>query len=111
MATLKEDWKKLKKTFEDATGKKKPAPKLLGVFRGGTGIEAALDKVDKAKTKALCKTAIGEFVTKKTEYVSLLKKNQVGSNNDNYKVEIDKLILELQGLEQDAANKMMAMPG
>lgn len=108
--TLKEEWKAIKTSFETATGKKKPSPKLLGVFRSGTGLEAALDKVDKATTKAECKTAVNAFATKKRDYVALLKKNHVDSNNVDYKVEIDKMIIKLEDLEQKAADKMMAMP-
>jgi hypothetical protein len=111
--SLKDDWKAMKKTFEDATGKKKPSAKLNSFFHQSTGIEPAVDKIDKAKTKAECKTAIGGFVTKKTEYIKILKQHQVDadSNNVNYKVEIDKFIMAIEGLEHDCAEKMMKMPG
>ncbi len=109
MATLKEQWKTMKTTFETATGKKKPSAKLNSFFHQSSGIEPAVDKIDKAKTKAECKTAIGAFVTKKTEYIKILKQHQVDSNNVDYKVEIDKFIMALEGLEHEAANKMMHM--
>lgn len=97
----------MKKTFEDATGRKKPSAALNSFFHKSTGIEPAVENVDKARTKAECKTAIGVFVTKKTEYIRILKQHQVNSNNVNYKVEIDKFIMAIEGLENDAANKMM----
>ncbi len=40
MGKWAEEWKATKKAFETATGKKKPAKKVLGVFRKGSGVES-----------------------------------------------------------------------
>src|SRR5688572_9919554 len=42
------DWKAAKKQFENATGKKKPSEKFLGVFRESSGIEGACKKLDQS---------------------------------------------------------------
>ena len=45
---LKNQWVQAKKTFETTTGKKKPGPKLLGIFRLPSGLESAFEAIDKA---------------------------------------------------------------
>lgn len=71
---FKDDWKKAKTAFETATGKKKPSTTFLGVFRKGTGLEAALKDMDDAKNAGDLRKALAKFVKAYGDYVGLLKK-------------------------------------
>jgi len=42
------EWKDTKKEFEQITGKKKPAEKVLGIFRKSSGMESSLKQLDKS---------------------------------------------------------------
>jgi hypothetical protein len=112
MATAKEHWKKVKTEFETNTGKKKPSAKLSGFFRKSAGLEPALDRIDKAKTKEDLKAACNEFSKKKEQYVEVLKANQTdpyNANKTNYKAEIEKMIRGLQEVEKLAFDKLNKM--
>jgi len=112
MATAKEHWKKVKTEFENNTGKKKPSAKLSGFFRKSAGLEPALDKIEKAKTKVDLKTACNDFSTKKKQYVEVLKANQTDPYNadkTSYKAEIEKMIRGLEEVEKLAYDKLNKM--
>ncbi|MBP1852459.1 hypothetical protein [Rhizobium halophytocola] len=82
----KAEWESKKTYFEQQSGKKKPSEKYYGVFRKGSGVSTAFDKMDKAYAKissaqgAKRLQAIKEFeaainaATKSgADYVKLLK--------------------------------------
>lgn len=71
--SLAEEWKSAKVIFEGATKKKKPTEKFLGVFRKGTGIDAALKKADAAKTASELRKALAEFQKEAENYTKTLK--------------------------------------
>ena len=109
MATAKEHWKKVKVEFETNTGKKKPSAKLSGFFRKSAGLEPALDKIEKAKSKEELKTACNAFTKLKDQYVEVLKANQTDPFNAgkiSYKAEIEKMIRGLQEVEKLAYDKL-----
>jgi len=68
MAKFKEDWKKAKTAFETATQKKKPSASFLGVFNKGTGISAALESADNAKTAGDLQKAMATFQKTYVDY-------------------------------------------
>jgi len=104
-----DDWKTAKRKFETATGKKKPSEKLAGFFKKGTGVAAALKKVDKADAKS-AKKAMNEFATKKSAYVKKLKEAWVASGDKaDYKRAVDDLIYALEDLEARVADHCQTM--
>ena len=79
------EWEQTKKDFESATKKKKPAKTFMGKFRQSSGIEKSLKNMDaaykeinsgKVTKKAVDKfeSAFNTFVTKKDDYLKVLKK-------------------------------------
>ncbi|MDX2132390.1 MAG: hypothetical protein SFY69_10095 [Planctomycetota bacterium] len=74
MPTFKEDWKKAKTAFEQATAKKKPSATFLGHFNKGSGIGSALESADKAKTAGDLQKAMTSFQKAYLEYLGILDK-------------------------------------
>lgn len=69
-----DDWKKAKTAFETATKAKKPSDSFLGVFRKGTGIEAALKAADASKTAGDLRKAVAALKKASTDYTATLDK-------------------------------------
>lgn len=105
MAVLKAKWQTAKKEFETNTGKKKPSAEFGSFFNKASGIEPVLEKIDKETDKVKLKALVNELDQKKVVYVASLKKHQVDSNKQNYKVEIDKLLIKLEDLTAEAFDK------
>jgi len=106
-------WKTAKRTFETATGRKKPSAKFLGYFNKSSGIESALKTLD----SALAKGVIRDVVTAKdayhrtfsTYYTTLLKTAMAEANDNNYKVEVLKLNVALNGILRDADRALIGL--
>jgi hypothetical protein len=104
---LAASWKTAKTAFENATNKKKPSEKFLGVFRKGSGIETALKSVDDAKTADDLKKALLKFNTAYTAYIKELDKTAAdpktvpAADKAAYVAEIKKLKTALEKIEAD----------
>jgi len=74
-AAFKAQWKKVKTKYEAESGKSKPSQTFLG-FRLPSGIEAALAKVDAAKSKADYDKAYKAYRTAMDNFGNLCVKTQ-----------------------------------
>lgn len=89
----------------DRNRQKEAIRRIREFFQETSGIEPILDKIDKETDKAKLKALVNELDTKKTNYVKSLKQHQVDSTNQNYKVEIDRLLIKLEDLNVEAFDK------
>ncbi len=105
-----DEWKATKKAFEAATGKKKPAKTVLGVFRKGSGIESgckgldstfgALKTDNSVKNLAKFEIAIKKYDGQAKNYVKQLEKALKGENDADsaYSKQVDILKKDLQAI-------------
>lgn len=102
------DWQNAKKTFETATGKKKPSEKVLGAFRKSTKIESALKGVDACVKKDKwddLPSAHKEFVKASNDYQSTLRKMvKQDTTGSDYIKEVDKLENSLETIRKAILN-------
>lgn len=87
------DWKSAKTAFENATGKKKPSAKFMGVFHksGLEDVTKALDgALDKGDAKALEK-ALLDYVKSATAYQATLEKSAKAEGAATIAAELKKL--------------------
>lgn len=109
MGALLTSWKTAKKTFETRTGKKKPSAKI-GPIRKGTGIEDALKKLENAKNARDFDKAMDTFRKKKDAYQKLCKDAMSDRDSQDYKNELNALVVELESLEADAQGTRGKLP-
>lgn len=87
-------WKQAKRDFEQATGRKKPSEKFLGVFRKGTGVESAAKDLDKAIKKGDAdgiRKAVDALAKASKDYVGLLRAAAKDAKNKDIERDIDDL--------------------
>gem|GEM_PF-5395733 len=98
--SLLSEWKAAKKSFETATGKKKPSAKFLGVFNksGVEDVLKALDTaLDKGDPKAMEK-ALEAAAKSAGSYYQTLAKAEKEDKDSNYIAEVKKLSDELSDI-------------
>ena len=110
MGKWAEEWKATKKAFETATGKKKPAKKVLGVFRKGSGVESGCKELDKTylalkndnsdKNLGKFETAIKKYDAQAKNYAKQLDKalKEENAADSAYSKQIDILKKDLKAI-------------
>ncbi len=115
MPTFKEDWKKAKTAFEQATAKKKPSATFLGHFNKGSGIGSALESADKAKTAGDLQKAMTSFQKAYMEYLGILDKAIADpkttpvADKPAYAEAVKKLKTALQAIHTSAGDTMQSL--
>jgi hypothetical protein len=99
------DWQNAKARFENATGKKKPGKKFLGVFKMSSGVEAAC-KLMTAAIESPSKDGIAKaekaFEKAAADYLKVLNKAaKEEGDGDAYNVELAKLSAAIAQIHDD----------
>jgi len=108
-----ETWISAKKTFADATQKKKPPKSFLGIFKQKTGIKKACEQLDDAvaaKDARAGKKAVQTFSKAAKEYKETLLK-AMKANDLDYDSELLKLAKSLQKIKEEATSAVEGLNG
>jgi hypothetical protein len=105
--SFESDWKNAKKTFEAATGKKKPSEGFLGAIRKSTGVASACKELDKSlekPTAASLLKAQKDYDSAADNYIKVLQNAaKADKATDTYKAEIKKLEDALEKIREEFA--------
>lgn len=99
------EWKTTKEKFEKLTGKKKPAEKVLGMFRKSSGIEGALKDCDKADVAVADKRG-GAAPTEKEMEAYKAAKKKYDSTAATYIKSLDDAMKADKGADPAYANAL-----
>lgn len=114
----KQEWDETKRDFEEYTGRKKPNPVVLGVFRGYTGLDRALGRLDSTYNRVSAQknqrnltafeNALNAFVGKKNAYLALLKDTiaDEAEKGSNYVKGLKILRKDLKAIEAHAKHRL-----